>query len=159
MPPAAVGELVVLALTLALAALLYQLLRRYVVVLPGIATRIFGGVMTAHAVVNLIGRNWLLAEGDAVSIAVANLAALIFLAAYGNLLWRHKRGAIYGAFALLFASYAIFAVLTVADWIPFHAPLFVYASVFAAFGLIVLWRASARSAVWAGRDLRSLRLR
>lgn len=159
MPAAAAGELVVLGLTVALAFAIDRLLRRYVTIVPGAATRVFGGVMTAHAVVNLIGRNWLLADADVVSVAVANLSGLVFLIVYGNALLRHARGALHAAFALLFASYATFAGLTAAQWVPFEPALFAYATVFAVFGAIVLWRASARSAVWAGRNLRALRSR
>jgi hypothetical protein len=157
--PAATGELVVLALTTALAALLYLAMRLRFVVFPGAATRIFAAVMTAHAVVNLIGRNWLFADADAGSIVVANLAALLYLAVYGNALVRHGRKAVLAALALLFATYAVFVALTASRWVPFDAALFLYVTAFAAFGALVLHRAGARSVAWTGGRLRASRSR
>jgi hypothetical protein len=135
---AATGELVVLLATVVLAVAGYRMLRWRVVVVPSAITRIFGGVMTAHAAINLIGRNLHTGSADMSSI-VANIAALIFIVVYANVLWRHQNGSILAALSLLFASYAIFMALTAAQWVPFAPAPVIYASVFAAFGLVVAW--------------------
>ena len=155
MSVAATGELLVLLATVALAIAGYRMLRRRVVVVPSAITRIFGGVMTAHAVINLIGRNLHAGNAEMSSTVVANIAALIFIAVYANVLWRHQNGAILAALSLLFASYTIFMALTAARWEPFAPSLVIYASVFAAFGLVVAWtsmRETRRFApAWSGR--------
>jgi hypothetical protein len=157
---AATGELVVLLATVALAVAGYRMLRGRVVVFPSALTRIFGGVMTAHALINLIGRNLHAGHADLSSMVVANIAALIFIAVYANVLWRHRNGSILAALSLLFASYTTFMALTAARWVPFAPALVVYASAFAAFGLVVAWasmRATPRFApAWSGRG-RALR--
>jgi hypothetical protein len=145
---AATGELVVLAATVALAVVIYYALRSRVAIAPNLWTRVFGGVMTAHAVVNLVGRNLHAGAADPTSLIVANIGALIFLGVYGNLLWRHRRGPILAALSLLFASYAIFIALTVAHWVPVEPALLIYASVFAGFGLLVAGRSMRLSRRW-----------
>lgn len=160
MSEAATGELVVLLVTVALAVAGYRTLRPRVVAFPSALTRIFGGVMTAHAVINLIGRNLHAGQADTSSVVVANIAALIFIAVYANVLWRHQNGPILAALSLLFASYTTFMALTAARWVPFTPALVVYASMFAAFGLLVAWasvRATRRFApAWSSRG-RALR--
>ena len=160
MSEAATGELVVLLATVALAVAAYRTLRPRVVAFPSALTRIFGGVMTAHAVINLIGRNLHAGQADTSSVVVANIAALIFIAVYANVLWRHQNGSILAALSLLFASYTTFMALTAARWVPFAPALVIYASVFAAFGLVVAWismRGTRRFApAWSGRG-RALR--
>ena len=155
MSAAATGELLVLLATVALAVAGYRMLRGRVVVHPTAVTRIFGGVMTAHAAIGLIGRNLHAGTADVSSTIVANIAALIFLAVYANMLWRHRSGSILAALSLLFGSYTTFMALTAARWVPFSPALVIYASVFAAFGLVVVWtsmRETRRFApAWAGR--------
>jgi hypothetical protein len=157
---AATGELLVLFVTVALAIAGYRMLRGRTVVYPSALTRIFGGVMTAHAVINLIGRNLHAGNAEVSSTIVANVAALIFLAVYANVLWRHQSGAILAALSLLFASYTTFMALTAAQWVPFAPALVIYASAFAVFGLVVGWismRETRRFApTWSGRG-RALR--
>jgi hypothetical protein len=139
-------ELLVLGLTLALSAVVYRYMRAKITLVPGRLTKLFGWVMSAHALVNLVARNLSDARIGWDAIIVTNLGCCIFLATYLNLLRRHEAGPLFLAIALALGSFAAFVLLMALGRVPLSIRFTAYTTMFAGFALFVAWRSSVSRA-------------
>ncbi len=131
-----------LAITLILAISLFSLLRAGWPIAPGRATRLYAGLMTIHALINLVG-----IDGESgrphVALAAAYGSALIYVAIYGIALWRNTRRSLLAAMALALGSYGALLILMAMGQFPFSLRIFAIASGVAAITLAAGWIARA----------------
>lgn len=133
------GIVLILALTLGLAGLVFGAFKARWPLLPGPLTRLFAAIMTAHAVFNMISINL-----DGQHSIIENLSALIFLLVYLWTLWCNSEVSIRAAISLALGSYLAFIALVACGQFSFDARIFAYMSGIAIVALGVAWFAHKR---------------
>ncbi len=148
----AATDLLYLALAGVLAVTLYAVLHARLVIVPGLMTRIFGYVMSAHAFINLVTRNASSGEHQWFSVVVANVAALIFLGTYLNVLRRHQEGPILGGLSLALGSSLAVFVFLASGQLGLSREIGLYTTITTVLSILVIWR-SARLRVSTERPV------